>query len=284
MVFEGWLIMNRRLTVALCALWHDGDDAGALLKAREYVNAEERAGRNAPVRAAERVSAGPWRNDAWKTTTTVTEALARAKIVSGRKNTTRHHASPTKTVVIWTLYKHSSGKWSERNSTPKIQCKCKKILGRRTGKRLGPLRFEARVLRWLWTMMLCGSQQLEAHQQDLDIFVSTLTRVSSSLDSIQSRCTGVDTTENEADILTKVLSTTQHHELCKVDAGLDAVPAASHDSRCSSCIINAATDTVGGRMNSLVVCPIVELGHWRRSPQTRCCPLVHLLFFAGTPL
>ena len=69
MSFAGWLIMNRWLTVrealALHVLWHDGDDAGAIMraiKAREYVVAEERAGRHVLVRAAETVSAEPWRD------------------------------------------------------------------------------------------------------------------------------------------------------------------------------------------------------------------------------
>ena len=39
MSFAGWLIMNRCLTVpeapALHVLWHDGDDAGAIKRARE---------------------------------------------------------------------------------------------------------------------------------------------------------------------------------------------------------------------------------------------------------
>ena len=63
MSFAGWLIMNRWLTVpeapALHVLWHDGDDAGAIKrakKAREYVVAEEKAGRNVLVRAAETFS------------------------------------------------------------------------------------------------------------------------------------------------------------------------------------------------------------------------------------
>ena len=37
----------------------------------------------------------------------------------------------------------------------------------------------------------------------------------------------VSTTENEADIMTKVLSAVRHQELCKTDSDLDAVPAAS---------------------------------------------------------
>ena len=68
MSFAGWLIMNRWLTIpeapALHVLWHDGDDAGAIkraIKAREYVVAEERAGRNVLVRAAETFSTEPWR-------------------------------------------------------------------------------------------------------------------------------------------------------------------------------------------------------------------------------
>ena len=63
MSFAGWLIMNRWLTVpeapALHVLWHDGDDAGAIkraIKAREYVVAEERAGRNVLVRGQQRRS------------------------------------------------------------------------------------------------------------------------------------------------------------------------------------------------------------------------------------
>ena len=70
--FAGWLIMNRWPTVpeapALHVLWHDGDDAGTIkraIKAREYVVAEEKAGRNVLVRAAETFSAEPWRNE-WR--------------------------------------------------------------------------------------------------------------------------------------------------------------------------------------------------------------------------
>ena len=61
-------------------LWHDGDDAGAIeraMHAREYVVAEERAGQNVLVRAADTFSAGPWRDEWWKTTESVTDALTR---------------------------------------------------------------------------------------------------------------------------------------------------------------------------------------------------------------
>ena len=63
-------------------LWHDGDDAGAIkraIKAREYVVAEERAGRNVLVRAAETPPAEPWRDEWWKTAESVTDALTHAK-------------------------------------------------------------------------------------------------------------------------------------------------------------------------------------------------------------
>ena len=73
MIFAGWLIMNRWLTVpeapALHVLWHDGDDAGAIkraIKARKYVVSEERVGRNVLVRAAETFSAEPWSEEWWK--------------------------------------------------------------------------------------------------------------------------------------------------------------------------------------------------------------------------
>ena len=49
----------------------------------------------------------------------------------------------------------------------------------------GRVPFEARVLR----LMLCASQWFESHQQCLDIFASTLKRVSGYLHNIQSRCT-----------------------------------------------------------------------------------------------
>ena len=72
MSFASWLMMKRWLTVpeapALHVLWHDGDDAGATeraIKARGYVVAEERAGRNVRVRAAETFSAEPWRDEWW---------------------------------------------------------------------------------------------------------------------------------------------------------------------------------------------------------------------------
>ena len=91
MSFAGWLIMNRWLTVpeapALHVLWHDGDDAGAIKrarKAREYVVSEERAGRNVLVRAAETFSAEPWREEWWKTAESVTDALAHAESFSGK--------------------------------------------------------------------------------------------------------------------------------------------------------------------------------------------------------
>ena len=45
-----------------------GDDAGAIksvMQAREYVVAEERAGRNVLVKAAETFSAEPWRDGWW---------------------------------------------------------------------------------------------------------------------------------------------------------------------------------------------------------------------------
>ena len=93
MSFAGWLIMIRWLTVpeapALHALWHDGDDAGAsqrAIKAREDVVAEERAGRNVLLRTAETFSAEPWRDEWWKTAESVTDALAHAKSVSGKKS------------------------------------------------------------------------------------------------------------------------------------------------------------------------------------------------------
>ena len=37
----------------------------------------------------------------------------------------------------------------------------------------------------------------------------------------------VSTTENEADIMTKVVSAARHRELCKTDFDLDGVPVAS---------------------------------------------------------
>ena len=56
MSFAGWLVMNRWLTVpeapTLHVLWHNGHDAGAIrraIRAREYVMAKERAGRNVLV-------------------------------------------------------------------------------------------------------------------------------------------------------------------------------------------------------------------------------------------
>ena len=93
MSFAGWLIMDRWLTVPEAptprVLWHDGDDAGATkraMKAREYDVSEERAGRNVLVRAAETFSAEPWREERWKTAESVTDALAHAKSVSGKKS------------------------------------------------------------------------------------------------------------------------------------------------------------------------------------------------------
>ena len=65
--FASWLIVNRRLTVPEAPALHDGDNAGAsrrAVKAKECVDAEERAGRNVTVRVAENLSAKPWRNDA----------------------------------------------------------------------------------------------------------------------------------------------------------------------------------------------------------------------------
>ena len=82
MSFASWLIMNRWLTVpeapALHVLWHDGDDAGAIkraIKAREIVMAEERAGRNVLVRAAETFSAKSWRAEWWKTAALMTTCV-----------------------------------------------------------------------------------------------------------------------------------------------------------------------------------------------------------------
>ena len=79
MSFAGWLTMHRWLTIpeapALHVLWHDGDDAGSTgraIRAREYVVAEERAGRNVLVRAAETLSAEPWRDEWWKTAESLT--------------------------------------------------------------------------------------------------------------------------------------------------------------------------------------------------------------------
>ena len=93
MTFAGWLIMNRWLTnpeaPALHVLWHDGDDAGAIkraMKAREYVAAEERAGRNVLVRAAEKFSAEPWRAEWWRTAESVTDALTHAKSTPGKSS------------------------------------------------------------------------------------------------------------------------------------------------------------------------------------------------------
>ena len=64
-----WLTVPE--ATALHVLRHDGNDASALIKraikAREYVVAEERAGRNVLVRAAETFSAEPWRDEWWKT-------------------------------------------------------------------------------------------------------------------------------------------------------------------------------------------------------------------------
>ena len=98
MSFASWLIMKRWLTVpeapALHVLWYDGDDAGAIeraIKAREYFVAEERAGRNVRVRAAETFSAEPWRDEWWKTEESVTDALTRAKSVSGKKMCDHDH-------------------------------------------------------------------------------------------------------------------------------------------------------------------------------------------------
>ena len=70
-------------------LWHDGDDAGAIkhaIKVREYVVSEDRAGRNVLVKAVERFSAEPWREEWWKTAESVTEALAQAMSVSGKSS------------------------------------------------------------------------------------------------------------------------------------------------------------------------------------------------------
>ena len=93
MSFAGWLIMNRWLTVpeapALHVLWLDGDDAGAIkraIKAGEYVVAEERAGRNVLVSAAETFSAEPWRAEWWRTAESVTDALTHAKSISGKSS------------------------------------------------------------------------------------------------------------------------------------------------------------------------------------------------------
>ena len=86
--------MKRWLTVreapALHVLWHDGDGAGATeraRKARGYVVAEERAGRNVRVRAAETFSAEPWRDEWWtKFQNRLQCALTRAKSVSGKSS------------------------------------------------------------------------------------------------------------------------------------------------------------------------------------------------------
>ena len=75
--------------LALHVLWHDRDDAGSIkraIKAREYVVSEERAGRNVLVRAAETFSAEPWREGWWKRAQSVTDALAHAKLVSGKSS------------------------------------------------------------------------------------------------------------------------------------------------------------------------------------------------------
>ena len=45
----------------------------------------------------------------------------------------------------------------------------------------------------------------------------------------------VSTTENEADIMTKVLSAVRHRQLCRTDVDLDAVPAASIVARTVLC-------------------------------------------------
>ena len=91
MSFAGWLIMNGWLAVpgarALHVLWHD--DACAIkraIKAREYVVAEERAGRNVLVRAAETFSAEPWRAEWWWTAESVTDVLTHAKSISGKNS------------------------------------------------------------------------------------------------------------------------------------------------------------------------------------------------------
>ena len=95
MSFAGWLVMNKCTvpeTPALYVLRHDGDDANALrraMKAKEYVDAGERSGRNVRVRAAENFPAEPWRSDAWRTIETVTEA--QAKYCLHQKFTTFHH-------------------------------------------------------------------------------------------------------------------------------------------------------------------------------------------------
>ena len=93
MSFACWLIMNRWLTVpeapAFHVLWHVGNDAVAIkraVKAREYVVSEEQVGRSVLVRAAETFSAEPWREGWWKTAESVTDALAHAKSVSGRRS------------------------------------------------------------------------------------------------------------------------------------------------------------------------------------------------------
>ena len=46
---------------------------------------------------------------------------------------------------------------------------------------------------------------------------------------------GVSTIENEADIVTKVLSATRHRELCKTDFDLDEVPVASNMTHTALC-------------------------------------------------
>ena len=52
----------------------------------------------------------------------------------------------------------------------------------------------------------------------------------------------VGTTENEADIMTKVLSAVGHRELCKTDFDLDAVPEAA------SCLTQRCVDTLDGEV------------------------------------
>ena len=66
-----------------------GDDAGAIkraMKAREHIVAEEKAGRNVLVRAAETFSAETWRNEWWKTAESVTNTLTHAKSISSKNS------------------------------------------------------------------------------------------------------------------------------------------------------------------------------------------------------
>ena len=48
--------------------------------------AEERAGQNVLVRAAETFSAEPWRDEWWATAESVTDALTHSKSVSGKRS------------------------------------------------------------------------------------------------------------------------------------------------------------------------------------------------------